>query len=144
VQFLRHDALVKRFVGWNVLPEERTLSRWLGRFTNDTLPALSNLSREIVLLSIGRLKLRTLTIDLDGTVISTGLQVAVGTPVARCPPRRSQRAELPHWAPILDSGVKALFGPRMQDLTRRKPPPDVALHASPGRPVTLTASPERA
>lgn len=75
VQFLRHDALVKRFVGLNVLPEERTLSRWLCRFTNDTLPALGNLSREIVLLSIGRLKLRTLTIDLDGTVISTGLQV---------------------------------------------------------------------
>jgi hypothetical protein len=76
VQFVRHDVLVKRFAGLNLLPEERTLSRWLDRFSNQTLPALGNLSREIVLLSIERLKLRTLTIDLDGTVISTGLQVA--------------------------------------------------------------------
>src|ERR1700677_4898938 len=30
---------------------------------------------------------------------------AVGTPVARRPPRRSQRARLTHWAPRLGSGV---------------------------------------
>ena len=40
---------------------------------------------------------------------------AVGTPVARRPPRRSQRARLTHWAPRLGSGVKAAVGPGMQD-----------------------------
>ena len=38
------------------------------------------------------------------------LTVAVGTPVARRPPRRSQRAELPHWAPTSGGDAQALFG----------------------------------
>ena len=45
--------------------------------------------------------------------------VAVGTALrlvgSGCPPRRSQRARLTHWAPALGSGVKAGAGPRMLD-----------------------------
>jgi hypothetical protein len=41
--------------------------------------------------------------------------VAVGTGVAARPPRRSQRAGLPHWAPALDFGVIASLGPGVQD-----------------------------
>jgi hypothetical protein len=41
--------------------------------------------------------------------------VAVGTPVARRPPRRSQRARLTHWAPALGDGGESLFGPGMRD-----------------------------
>jgi hypothetical protein len=74
IQFLRHDPLVKRFAGLVTIPDERTVSRWLGRFTHRTLPPLAALGREVVFRSIGRLGLRTLTIDLDGTVVSTGLQ----------------------------------------------------------------------
>jgi hypothetical protein len=38
--------------------------------------------------------------------------IAVGTAIAGGPPHRSQRAELPHWAPPLGfgSGVESLFG----------------------------------
>jgi hypothetical protein len=42
--------------------------------------------------------------------------VAVGIPVTRDPPHRSQRAELPHWAPTSDHGVIPLFRPGMQNL----------------------------
>jgi transposase len=41
--------------------------------------------------------------------------VAVGTAVAGGPPRRSQRAGLPHWALALDSGVEASLGPGVRD-----------------------------
>jgi hypothetical protein len=34
---------------------------------------------------------------------------AVGIPVARHPPHRSQRAALPHWAPALGHDAKALL-----------------------------------
>jgi len=44
-----------------------------------------------------------------------GAFVAVGTGVAARPPRRSQREELPHWAPALDSGVEASVWPGVQD-----------------------------
>jgi hypothetical protein len=40
-------------------------------------------------------------------------KIAVGTAVAGGPPRRSQRAELPHWAPALGSGVEPRVGERM-------------------------------
>ena len=37
------------------------------------------------------------------------------TPASGCPPRRSQRAGLPHWAPALGAGGESLLGPRVQD-----------------------------
>jgi hypothetical protein len=46
----------------------------------------------------------------SSTVLST---VAVGTALTGGPPRRSQRAELPHWAPALGTDVKSHFGERM-------------------------------
>jgi hypothetical protein len=41
--------------------------------------------------------------------------VAVGTAVADRPPRRSQRAGLPHWASALGDGGESLLGPGAQD-----------------------------
>jgi hypothetical protein len=41
------------------------------------------------------------------------LAIAVGTALAGGPPHRSQRAELPHWAPASGTGVEARFGKRM-------------------------------
>ena len=37
------------------------------------------------------------------------------TPASGCPPRRSQRAGLPHWAPALGDGGESLLGPGVQD-----------------------------
>ena len=34
------------------------------------------------------------------------MSIAVGTALSSGPPHRSQRAELPHWAPASDSGVE--------------------------------------
>ena len=49
-------------------------------------------------------------------VLDVGLSVAVGTPVTRRPPHRSQRALLTHWAPASGPDVKALGRPGMLDL----------------------------
>jgi hypothetical protein len=43
-------------------------------------------------------------------------RVAVGTPVARRPPRRSQRALLTHWAPASGANVEAHSRPGMLNL----------------------------
>jgi hypothetical protein len=60
--------------GLSLLPDERTVSRWLGRFNRQSLRALATINHRIVFGSIRKLGLRTVTVDLDGTVISTGLQ----------------------------------------------------------------------
>ena len=51
------------------------------------------------------------------------LLVAVGTALRRegsgCPPRRSQRALLTHWAPPLGTGVEPGVGPLLCDAEKR-------------------------
>jgi hypothetical protein len=74
VRFLSRDPMVLRFSRLRSIPEERTLARWLGRFDRKSLQILGRVSQDLVFDAVRRLKLRTLTLDVDGTVVSTGLQ----------------------------------------------------------------------
>ncbi|MGH2569184.1 MAG: IS1380 family transposase [Bacteroidota bacterium] len=76
VAFLADDPLVKRLCGLKTLPCDRSISRWLGQFTNDSLQALVSLNSEIVEGKLKELNLSRITLDFDGTVLSTGNQVA--------------------------------------------------------------------
>ena len=75
VAFLHDDPLVRRFSGLRVVPTARTLSRWLQRFTMRTVARVQALNAAVVTQMLTTLNLATLTIDIDGTVVSTGLQV---------------------------------------------------------------------
>jgi len=72
---LVHDPIVARFAGLAILPNERTLGRWLSRCNARVRTALQELSAELIALSVRPLNLRRLTLDVDGTVLSTGLLV---------------------------------------------------------------------
>lgn len=72
IPFLGEDPLVQRLCGLHTLPSDRTVSRWLGQFTNDSLQALVNLNSELVLEKLGELELPRVTLDFDGTVLSCG------------------------------------------------------------------------
>jgi hypothetical protein len=72
IRFIAEDPLVRRFCGLKTLPVDRSLSRWLGQFTNDSLQALVELNSELVLGKIDALGLGTITLDFDGTVLSCG------------------------------------------------------------------------
>lgn len=75
VSFLAGDPLLLRFCGLQRLPTARTVSRWLKQFRMITVRRLAALNAEIVAAGIGELPLRTLTLDVDGSVVSTGMQV---------------------------------------------------------------------
>jgi hypothetical protein len=75
VRYLGSDPVIQRFVELRVLPSDRTLSRWLSRCKASVRGALLAFMMEITGDSLRRLNLRRLTIDVDGTVLSTGLQV---------------------------------------------------------------------
>ena len=51
------------------------MSRWLKRFTMKTVEQLQALNAAVIAQILPRLRLRTLTVDVDGVVVSTGLQV---------------------------------------------------------------------
>jgi hypothetical protein len=75
VGYLAGDPLIQRLCGLAHLPTARTLSRWLQGFTEASLERLRTLNAEVVARVLRRLPLCTLTIDVDGTVVSTGLTV---------------------------------------------------------------------
>jgi hypothetical protein len=75
VVYLADDPLVQRFCHLRVLPTARTVSRWLGRFTMPIVERLQALNAAVIALVIPGLRLRTMTVDVDGVVVSTGLKV---------------------------------------------------------------------
>jgi hypothetical protein len=76
LRYLAHDPLVARLCGLARLPAERTVVNWLKRFTQGALQALITLNSALLYEQIERLGLPRLTIDVDGTVVRTGGQVA--------------------------------------------------------------------
>jgi hypothetical protein len=75
VEYLKSDPLVLRLCGLKRVPTTRTISRWLGQFTRRQVACLSRLNDELVTSSIRSSGVRRLTVDVDGSVVSTGLKV---------------------------------------------------------------------
>lgn len=75
LKYLAGDPLLHRFARVQVWPTSRTASRWLKRFTMQTVEHLAALNAAVIAQIVPRLALRRLTVDVDGTVVSTGLQV---------------------------------------------------------------------
>jgi hypothetical protein len=73
--YLAGDPLVLRLCGLKRLPTPRSVGRWLREFRAHHLPRLHRLNARIVAAVIRRSGLRRLTIDVDGTVVSTGQRV---------------------------------------------------------------------
>lgn len=76
LRYLAGDPVVARFCGLRQLPTARTLGRWLGAFRARHLPHLQRVNALVAAHVIRRTGQRRLTIDVDGSVVSTGLQVA--------------------------------------------------------------------
>ena len=103
LSFLKGDPLLQRFCGLKDLPTDGTVSRWLKRFTAPAEEALKRLNAEVVARLVGRLKARTLTIDIDGTVLCTGQKVG-GARRGYNPHHRKVPSYYPITAYLADSG----------------------------------------
>lgn len=75
VEFLKADPVFLRFSNLKRLPSARTLSRWLKNFKEASLKKLYSLNADIVARLVRFHNLRSITVDVDGTVVSTGLKV---------------------------------------------------------------------
>jgi len=76
LQYVANDPLFGRFCGLAHIPSARTVVNWLKSFTRRSIAALARLNSDLVIDQIAALGLRRATVDLDGTVLRTGLQVA--------------------------------------------------------------------
>ena len=75
VAYVADDPVFQRFGNVRVVPTARTLSRWLRHFTMRTVTRFQVLNAAVVSQLLPTLGLRTWTVDVDGVVVSTGLQV---------------------------------------------------------------------
>jgi hypothetical protein len=75
VAFVQDDPVFRRFCEMQVVPTARTVSRWLQGFTMRTVDRLQAINTSVIARVLAGLGLRTWTVDVDGVVVSTGLQV---------------------------------------------------------------------
>lgn len=73
--FLRDDPLFLRFVGLSRAPTERSLGRALERMSFRTWPLIDGLSVVVARAALKNIDAKRWTIDVDGSVVTTGLQV---------------------------------------------------------------------
>ena len=76
LNYLCDDPVVKRFCGLLRLPRERSVARWLKRFSHKSLRGLVEINSQIVCEAVTKEKLGRLTLDIDGSVITTGASVS--------------------------------------------------------------------
>lgn len=75
LDYLRHDPIVQRFSGLDRIPSRSTVSRWLASLEQRDVETLAGVNEQLVAETIDQLGLRRLTIDIDGSVVSTGQRV---------------------------------------------------------------------
>ena len=69
------DPIMARFAGLSRLPAARTVSYWLQCLKGEQVERLSRVNHELVGGALQRTGGRRLTLDVDGSVVSTGLKV---------------------------------------------------------------------
>lgn len=97
------DPLVLRTLGLQRLPDVSTLSRRLSAATASQAEGAQSLSRALVLERLQREQLARVTLDFDGTVLSTRRH-AEGTAVGFNPRRKGERSYYPLLATVAQTG----------------------------------------
>ena len=99
MDYYRDDLMVLRLLGLKKLPDVSTVSRALATMDATGILRLRQLCREMLLTRLQALKLARLTMDFDGSVISTG-RVAEGTAVGFNKKKKGQRSYYPLFCTI--------------------------------------------
>lgn len=102
-RYYRDDPMVRRLLGLTRLPDTATLSRTLAGMDAESADRLRELNRELVVERLAQSRLRRVTLDFDGSVLSTG-RFAEGTAVGFNPGKKGQRSYYPLFCTIAQTG----------------------------------------
>jgi len=103
MRYYEDDPMVHRLLGLKRLPDVATVSRTLARLDDTSVGNLRRLVRQRVLDQLGGLGLARVTLDFDGSVISTG-RFAEGTAVGFNRKKKGQRSYYPLFCTIAQTG----------------------------------------
>lgn len=99
----RGDPLVLHVVGLRSLPSVPTVSRMLGECGQDGLDSLGTLCRDLVLLRLAQEGVPRVTLDFDGSVLSTGKR-AEGAAVGFNKKKKGARSYYPLFCTVAQTG----------------------------------------
>lgn len=103
VDYYRDDPLVLRLLGLRKVPDVATISRTLSGMDLDSVKNVRRLSNTLVLETLKRLSLPRLTLDFDGSVISTKAH-AEGTAVGFNKNKKGARSYYPLFCTVAQTG----------------------------------------
>ena len=103
MDYYRDDLMVLRLLGLRKLPDVSTVSRALARVDDKSIHKLRQACREMLLARLQALRLVRVTLDFDGSVLSTGRQ-AEGAAVGFNKQKKGQRSYYPLFCTIAQTG----------------------------------------
>lgn len=103
LRYYRDDPMVLRVLGLERLPDVATVSRLLASADSHSVANLRQVCRQLVIERLASVGLRRLTIDFDGSVISTG-RCAEGTAVGFNRQKKGQRSYYPLFCTVAQTG----------------------------------------
>jgi hypothetical protein len=103
MRYYQDDPMVHRLLGLTRLPDVATVSRTLAGLDNTAIVNLRQLVRQRVLEQLGAMALARITLDFDGSVLSTG-RFAEGTAVGFNRKKKGQRSYYPLFCTIAQTG----------------------------------------
>ena len=103
MRYYADDPMVHRLLGLKRLPDVATVSRALAGLDEASVANLRRLNRQRVLQQLGALGLARITLDFDGSVLSTG-RFAEGTAVGFNRKKKGQRSYYPLFCTIAQTG----------------------------------------
>ena len=103
IRYYQDDPLVRRILGLTRLPDASTLSRALASTDQASAQQLRRLCRQLVLERLARLGLKRITVDFDGSVLSTG-RFAEGSAVGFNRKKKGQRSYYPLFCTLAQTG----------------------------------------
>jgi hypothetical protein len=103
MRYYQDDPMVRRLLGLERLPDVATVSRTLAGVDERSVTQLRQLNRQRVLDQLSRLQLARMTLDFDGSVLSTG-RFAEGTAVGFNRKKKGQRSYYPLFCTVAQTG----------------------------------------
>lgn len=99
----REDPVVRRVLGGGPVPSAPTLSRMLKEMNAESVESVQELNRQLLLGRLSSLGLKTVTLDFDGSVLSTNRH-AEGTAIGFNKKKKGQRSYYPLCCTIAQTG----------------------------------------
>ncbi len=103
IEYYRDDPMLKRLLGLNRLPDVSTISRALGRVDGRSIEKIREFCRALVLERIKKTRIHRITLDFDGSVITSGRK-AEGTAVGYNSKKKGARSYYPLFCTIGQTG----------------------------------------